>query len=593
MRADTIPARLLKQATLRPTAAAYYVKRNGAWRGTDWLTFVREVRQAARALMALGLRPGDKVAILGFNRPEWVIFNLGAMCAGGVGAGIYTTSSADEVRYIVHHSEARVVLVENEHQWAKIAAQREHLPLLEHVVMMRGGAVIDDPLLMSWQELEARGAEVTETELDARVDELDLSATATLIYTSGTTGPPKGIMLSHANVAWTANVLSGLINGSEYDSALSYLPLSHIAEQMLTIHGPATTGATVYYAEALDKVADNLREMQPTTIFGVPRIWEKFHAAVSAKLAKATGAQKWLVEWVRRVCTQVNNQRNRSQEPGLALTLQYKLANRLLLSKLKRALGLANSRMCVAGAAPISPEILEYFASLDIVIYEIYGQSEGCGPTSLNVPGKTKFGTVGVPIPGLEVKIAADGEILLRGPNVFIGYYKDEDATRLALQDGWLHSGDLGAFDDDGFLTITGRKKDIIITAGGKNIAPKNIEAALKNNSLISEAVVIGERRKYLTALITLDEEAADELLRTQGLPPRPADESPELRAAVQAVVDQTNTHLAQAETIKKFTILHSPFSVDSEELTPTLKVKRKVVNDKYQAEIEAMYEDS
>ena len=592
MATDTIPARLLKQARQRPNEPAYYVKSGGRWHATEWKTYVDQVKSAGKALMALGIEPGDKVAMLGFNRPEWVIFDLGAMAIGAVGAGIYTTCSAEEVQYIVDHAEARVILLEDEAQWQKVAAQRDNLPRLERVVMMRDAPDIDDSLIMSWDEFEAHGDGVPESDFEKRVEQIDPDALGTLIYTSGTTGPPKGVMLSHSSLAWTAEALSDLIGLSSDDWGLSYLPLSHIAEQMLTVHGPVTRGSAIYFAESIAAVADNIREVEPTVVFGVPRIWEKYHSAVSSKLDAATGFKNTLVSWARRIGARVSERRQPGRPLGAVLSAQHKLANYLVFSKLKKALGLANARWCVSGAAPISGEILDFFASLDIPIMEVYGQSEDCGPTSLNVPGNTKIGSVGPPIPGIEVKIADDDEIMVKGPNVFIGYYKDEAATRDALEDGWLHTGDLGRIDGDGFLHITGRKKDIIITAGGKNIAPKNIEAALKNSPLVSEAVVIGDRRKYLSALITLDEEALSEYIPGSDTRDKPFDEISELRTAVQELVDEVNSHLARVETIKKFTILPKPFTVEGGELTPTLKVKRNIVNKKYTDVIETMYSE-
>lgn len=321
-----------------------------------------------------------------------------------------------------------------------------------------------------------------------------------------------------------------------------------------------------------------------------PRIWEKFYAGISGRTSTATGAKKRLLEWARRVGKEVSDLRCRGVEPTGILALEYKAASRLVYSKLKPAIGLGRAKMCVSGAAPIAKEILEFFASLDLIVHEVYGQSEDCGPTSFNRPGKTKFGTVGPAIDGIEVKIADDGEILVRGPHLFMGYYKEPDATRETLIDGWLHSGDLGAFDADGFLNITGRKKEIIITAGGKNIAPKNIEAALKNHPLISEAVVIGDRRKYLTVLVTLDDEAAQAFAKERSLSTDKLHLAGAVRSEVEKAIEEVNRDLARVETVKKFTILEKPFSIDSGELTPTLKVKRKVVAEKYKGEIEGMY---
>jgi len=593
---DTIPSRVFHSAKLRPYAPAYYVKRGQRWVATSWKGYAGQIRQAGKALMACGLEPGGKVTMLGFNRPEWVIFDIGAMCVGGAGAGIYTTCSSEEVQYIVDHSEALAILLEDEGQWEKIKKQKYHpdgdkLPSLRYAVMMQGAPAIDDPLVMTWEEFMARGDEVSDADFDARMDALEPDGLAKLIYTSGTTGPPKGVMLSHKNLVWTATCVRQMFKGRADDCSVSYLPLSHIAEQVVSVHLPAVCGSSTYYAESIEKVADNLKEVQPTVVFGVPRIWEKFFAGVTAKLAEATGAKAVLVDWVRGVAGELNRLRNLGRRPSPLLEAQYVLAHKLVLSKLKPALGMGRARICVSAAAPVAKEILEFFSSLDVVIYEIYGQSEDTGPSTANVPGHNKLGTVGRALPGVQVKVADDGEILVKGPNVFLGYFKDETATAECLIDGWLYSGDLGELDAHGYLTITGRKKDIIITAGGKNIAPKNIEAALKNHRLVSEAVVIGDRRKYLSALITVDEEALETFLDENGV--GGGDRRPDhasVKSEIQQAVDQLNTTLAQVETIKKFTILNRPFGIDTGELTPTLKVKRNIVNEHFSDEIEAMY---
>ena len=577
---DTIPHRLLRQAAERPSTIAYQAKANGRWQPTTWRTYVDQIRTCARALMALGLERGGKVCILGFNRPEWVIFDHAAMMAGGVPAGIYTTCSADEVQYIVHHSESLVVLVENTEQLAKIKAKRDQLPLLRATVMMRGVTAATGEDLLTWDDLMAKADAVSNAELDARIDSIEQADLATLIYTSGTTGPPKGVMLSHRNLAWTSRTLLDMSGHLDPDVSLSYLPLSHIAEQMCTVHMPATAGSCVYFAESIEKVPENLKDCRPTAFFGVPRIWEKFHAAMAGKLAETTGVKKHLVDWARSVCARVNAHKDRGEAVPPHVELQYRLADRLVISKIKTAIGLDRARDLFSGAAPIAADVLAFFASLDLPVHEIYGQSEDCGPTSCNLPGRTKLGSVGPPIPGLEVKIADDGEILIRGPNVFLGYFKETEATAEALRDGWLCSGDLGAFDPQGFLTITGRKKEIIITAGGKNIAPKNIEAAIKELPLVGEAVVIGDRRKYLTALVTLEPGAAAKVPGEQ------------VRSTIQAKIDQVNQSLARVEQVKKFAILERPFAIDTGELTPTMKLKRKVIAQKYAREIEAMYSD-
>lgn len=588
---DSIPMRLMNQAKAIPDSPAYYVKTGDRWAKTSYREHVAEVRRAAKALLALGLGPGSTVSILGFNRPEWIVLDVACMAIGGAPVGVYTTCSAEEVQYIVNHAESSLVLVENAAQWEKIKKESERLPLLRHVVFMRGSPVTDDPRALSWEQLLAKGDGVADEKLDERLHALEPGGLATLIYTSGTTGPPKGVMLSHENLAWTANAAMRLNGITSDDTLLSYLPLSHIAEQMLSIHVPCTAGASIYFAESIEKLAENLKEVQPTLFFGVPRVWEKFQSGIAQKMAQAKGIKKTIAEQAMRIGREVNEVRCRNGHLSLAQSIQYAIADKLVYSKIKPAIGLSRARTCVSGAAPISKDLLDFFAGLDIVVREVYGQSEGSGPTSTNARGRTKLGTVGPPYPGVTVKFEEDGEILVRGPNVFLGYYKEPQATAETLIDGWLHSGDLGAFDEEGYLTITGRKKEIIITAGGKNIAPKNIEGALKNHPLISEAVVIGDRRKYLTALVTLDPEAAKKFGADRGVKGA-SHEHPDFIAEVQRALDGVNESLARVETVKKFKILPAPFSIEGGELTPSLKVKRRVVNAKYAADIEAMYQE-
>ncbi|HCP45757.1 MAG TPA: long-chain fatty acid--CoA ligase [Deltaproteobacteria bacterium] len=590
MTTDTIPARLFAKGKSLPDKPAYHVRKGGAWEATTWSQYADQVRAASRALMGLGLEVGQTTCILGFNRPEWAVFDLATMAVGGAPAGIYTTCSPSEVQYIIAHTEAPVVLVENHDQWSKVKQERERLPALKYVVLMDGAEAVDDPMVLTWEAFLARGEAVEAGAVDARLEALDKGALATFIYTSGTTGPPKGVMLSHHNLTWTADCSVGLVDALQTDTSLSYLPLSHIAEQMFTLHVPITTGSSVYFAESIDKVKDNLVEVQPTLLFAVPRIWEKFYAAVSSGLESAPPLRQKIAGWATSVGRRTNELRNQGKEPGGLLGLQYRLANKLVFSKLKPKLGLGNVTVCVSGAAPIAAEIIEFFAGLDIVIREVYGQSEDCGPTTFNSPGKTRFGSVGTPLPGVEVRIADDDEILVRGPNVFMGYYKDEEATADTLIDGWLHSGDLGKFDAAGFLHITGRKKDIIITAGGKNIAPKNLEAAIKNHAAVGEAVVIGDRRKYLTALVSLDPDAAVAWAEAHGESATGLHESEKLRADLDAWIQTMNQEFARVEQIKKFTVLERALSIEDGELTPTMKVKRNVVHAHFADQIEAMY---
>jgi long-chain acyl-CoA synthetase len=585
MGADTIPQRVLDNGQRLGTASAYHTRGAQGWVPVSWADYAADVRKAGSALVTLGVAAQTPVCILGANRPEWVIFDVGAMAAGAVPAGIYTTSSPAECEYILGHSEAPVVLVENEAQWEKIRQVRDNLPHLRHVVTMAGTPPIDDPMVMSWADFLSQAKDG----LEERLAGLRPESLGTFIYTSGTTGRPKAVMLTHDNLLWTASQACGLVEATSEDRVLSYLPLSHIAEQMFSIHLPAIAGASVYYATSINELQSNLTEVNPTVFFGVPRVWEKFHAGVAAQLGHATGIKATIAAQAQKVGRQVVELRNLGRKVPLHLEAQYALFDRLVYSKVKDAIGLGKARMMASGAAPLGKDVIEFFAGLGMPIYEVYGQSEDNGPTSFNAPGKTKIGTVGPAFPGVEVKIAEDGEILVKGRNVFAGYYKDPEATDETLIDGWLHSGDLGEFDSEGFLSITGRKKDLIITAGGKNVAPKLIEAGLKENPLVSEAVVIGDRRKYLTALVTLDPEAAEKFLADKG-ETGPAHESPAVRQEIQRSLEKVNAEMARVEQLKKFTILPRELSIAEGELTPTLKVKRNVVNDHFSDQIEAMY---
>ena len=583
MAADTIVSRLLAQGQTRANKPAYYVRGSSTWEPTTWAHYVAQVRTAAKALIGLGFEPGQKTVILGFNRPEWTILDLATMAAGGAPAGIYTTCSPEEVAYIAGHTEAHVALAENRDQLSKFVKMQADLPNLKWIVLMDGATKEDGDGedVLTWAEFLAKASETDDATLDARVEALKAGELATLIYTSGTTGPPKGVMLSHENLSWTAQIALDVVGVGDDDCSLSYLPLSHIAEQMFSLHVPCTAGSAVYFAQSIEQLKDNLVEVQPTVFFGVPRIWEKFYAAITAKASTTTGLKKKIGAWAKRVGAEVNDVRNAGSEPGGMLGLKYKIANKLVFSKVKPLVGMSRAKYCVSGAAPISADIISYFAGLDIVIREVYGQSEDTGPTSFNVPGATRYGSVGPALPGVEVKIAEDEEILVKGPNVFLGYYKDEAATNECLIDGWLHSGDLGKFDSDGFLHITGRKKDLIITAGGKNVAPKNWESDVKNQPVVGEAVMFGDRQKYLTALISLDPDAVSLPL---------VDGGASLEADIQAWIDDVNAKYARVEQVKKFVILPRALSMEDGELTPTMKVKRAKVYAHFAEQIESMY---
>lgn len=588
MQPDTIPARFLVHANARGDAPCWMGHDGQAWKPTSWSQAGQRVRQMARALIAAGVQPGDRVCVLGFNREAWVVADMAAMAVGGVPAGIYETCSGEEIAWIVKHAGARLLFVENEELLGRVSAARPDMPDLERIVLFPG--VTGDPAagVDTWEEFQAAAGSVTEEELDRRLAALRADAPATFIYTSGTTGPPKAVMLSHENLAWTAAQAVEMTRLGPADSTVSYLPLCHIAEQIFTIHGPATAGSAVWFARSRESLLQDLKDAQPTVFLGVPRVWEKMHEALSAKLAQATGFKASLVRWGMDVARRVHAARNAGKAVELWLDLQHRLATRLLFSKVKPAIGLGRARFCVSGAAPIAPEVLEFFTGLDLTVHEVYGQSEGSGPSSFNQPGQTRFGTVGRAFPGVELAIAPDGEVLVKGPNVFLGYFNDEAATAETLQEGWLHSGDLGSLDEEGYLRITGRKKEILITAGGKNISPANIEGMLKALPLVSQAVLIGDRRRFVSALLTLDPEAVKRALGGR-LPEEPMADAA-LMEEIQRGIDVVNARLARVEQVRKFTILAGELTVEGGELTPTMKVKRRVVEQRYAEQIEAMY---
>jgi long-chain acyl-CoA synthetase len=588
---SSIPATLFATAKKHPNNGALYTKTDGRWTPTTWGAYSTLAVDVGRALLGLGFEAGQTMAILANNRLEWVVADVGTMAVGGVPAGIYQTCSPEEIAYILGHSQAPIVLVEDAAQLAKVKEVWAELPNLKHAVTMMGTPEDADERVLSWDAFLAKGEGVEGSTVHAIVDKLEPNAPATFIYTSGTTGPPKAVSLSHRNLTWTATAAVDMVQMGSDDCNISYLPLSHIAEQMFTVHAPITAGSSVYFAESAEALPENLKEVQPTVFFGVPRVWEKIHAKLAVRLGEASGAKAHLVAWAQKVGRAVCAKRNQGQALGPSLSIQYALATKLIFSKLKPMLGLGRARICVTGAAPISSDVLNFFAGLDLPILEVYGQSEDTGPTSFNLPGATKLGTVGRPVPGVEVKIAEDGEILVSGPNVFLGYHKDEAATAEALTDGWLHSGDIGEFDGDGYLRITGRKKDIIITSGGKNITPANIESAVKDLELVSQAVLIGDARKFISALITLDPDAATRFAEANSLSVEGIHDAPALVAELQSGIEASvNSRFARVEHIRKFTVLPRDFTQEDGELTPTLKIKRRVVNANWGEAIEAMY---
>lgn len=585
-----IPETLDRTVQRRGNVPALRYKQDGEWQSITWPDYRDRVRRAGRALVALGVRPRDHVTIVGFNCAEWFIADVGAIAAGAIPAGIYTTNTPEQCQYIAAHCEARVAFVENEEQLAKFRAVRDQLPSLRAVVMMHGAP--DGADALSWAQFLALAESVSDAELDARIAAQHEDDVATLIYTSGTTGVPKAVMLSHRNLLWLMTTAGSIADVQPGDDIISYLPLSHIAEQCFSLYGNLALGATVSFAESIDTLGDTLREVRPHHFLAVPRVWEKMQAKMEAVGAKSPPMRKKIAAWARTRGLAGGYAMQRGDKPPMT----YALADKLVFSRVRATLGLDRAKILVTGAAPISRRTLEFFLSLGLPICEMYGMSECTAITTISIPGRYRTGKAGFILPGTEVRIAGDGEICIRGPNVFKGYYKDEAATADALDfDGWLHSGDIGEIDADRFLQVTDRKKELIITAGGENIAPALVEGHLKSIPVVNQAVVIGDQRRYLSVLLTLDPEKVASMAALAGSPARTAREAAEcatFAAHLQREIDGVNQKLARVQTVKKFAILPDELSVDGGELTPTMKIKRKVVAQKYASVIERLYTD-
>jgi long-chain acyl-CoA synthetase len=579
-----------------PDQPALSSREGDAWKTLSWRDYGEAVKEAALGLIALGLEPKQTVGILSSNRPEWHIADVAGFTAGGTTVPVYLTNSPPQVAYILGHSDARFVFAENEEQLLKIEKERDELPSLQHAVVFDGVASADG-FVLTMDELRAKGRALAEEQPDlyeTRWKAVEPDDTITIVYTSGTTGPPKGAMLSHHNVVFTvASLYQRMPEPMNEGRRVSFLPLSHIAERdtshFLGIYG----GLHVYFAESLDTLARDLAEVKPTVLFAVPRVWEKFYAGIQAKLAALPDEQRQMAEMAVGGAKMAVEARQAGQAVPEELQQRLQMADQMLFAPVRAALGLDQALSLVSGAAPINPDIIKFFHGIGLPIAEVYGQTEDCGPTSLNPREKIKIGTVGPPLDGVEVRIAEDGEVLVRGDNVFQGYFKNPEATAEMLEGGWMHSGDVGELDEDGYLTITDRKKDLIITAAGKNIAPQELENRLKYHPLISQAVIIGDRRPFLSALVTLDPEALAKWAADQGLgatDPIELRGSPELEAQIAGAVEAVNAEFSRAEQIKKWTVLDRDFLQEEDEITPTLKVRRRAIVEKYADAIEAMY---
>ncbi|HMB37310.1 MAG TPA: AMP-binding protein [Methylomirabilota bacterium] len=598
---DTLP-RLFRQVVReRGERVAMREKHLGIWRAITWREYGERVRHVALGLVALGLRPRDVVSIVADNRPEWLYTDMGTLCAGGITNGIYTTDSPRQVEFIVDDSGTRFFFAENEEQLDKILEVRARCPQLVKIIVydMDGLHAFQDEQVLSFAELLERGARYDREHpgaFDPLVEIARPEDLAILVYTSGTTGPPKGAMLSHRNILFQIGFSDFLTEPRPGDQQLSFLPLAHVAERTFSVFYPLYTGATINFAESIDTVPENIREVAPAVFFAVPRIWEKFYSAVALRMREATWLGKAAYRWAIGTGGRVAECRLQGRRPSALLRLLYRVADFLVLDNVKRSLGLHRTRAAATGAAPIAPELIRWYLALGIDMREVYGQTENCGLATGMPADRVKLGTVGVARPDTEVRISSEGEILLKGPHVFLGYFKNPEKTAETITDGWLRTGDVGVLDADGFLTITDRMKDIIITAGGKNITPSEIENQLKFSPFISDAVVIGDQRKFLSCLVMIDHETVAQFAQEKNVPFTNFTSlcrAPEVQDLIWSEIERVNKQLARVETIKKFRLIEQILTPEDEELTPTMKLRRAFVNVKYKDVIDTMYADA
>ena len=579
----TIP-RLWRDAIARNSGTAYLVEETGGWREVPWDEAAERVSLLANGLLSRGVRKGDAFAILARNTLEWALFDFALAHVGAVGAAIYASSSPRDVHYVLEHSDAVGVVCEDDAQRAKVEESRESLPELRHVLTFAD--------LRALEEEGRAYREAHPDALEAAVSAIDEEDLFTFIYTSGTTGPPKGCMIRHRNYYAMVAVVDELPEHSvPGDVMLLYLPLAHNFGRLMHLSGPYVGYTIAFLAEPLD-VARAITEVRPTVLPSVPRVYEKVHTAVTASFAEATGVKRRLVDWALDVGRRESELRRHGRPLPFGLAVQHRLADRLVFSKVKERLG-GRLRRPISGGAPLAKEIAELFDSIGICIMEGYGLTECTTAATTNRQGAYRFGTVGQALPGFELRLADDGELLIRSETIFAGYFKEPDATAEVLgEDGWLRSGDIATIDADGFVTITDRKKDIIVTAGGKNIAPQNLENDLKTSRFVSQALVVGDRRPYPAALITLDPVELEKWAKEQGLDGDPSTLSrdPQVVALVGSIVDDVNRERSRYEQLKRFAVLGRDFEMDRGELTPTLKLRRRVVLEHFADEVEGLY---
>jgi long-chain acyl-CoA synthetase len=560
---------------------------------------LERVRDLSLGLSAVGVRRGDRVALISESRPEWLLCDLAILTGGGVTVPIYPTLSSAQARYILQDSGARLAVVSTRLQLDKVQEVRHLVPELAAVVVMDGAAAAESTSVLALEDIEQRGHTRMTSEWGAAKEFRDAARTvrpddlATIIYTSGTTGEPKGVMLTHANLVADLRGAAPSLDLSQEDVALSFLPLSHAFERMVA-YIYLFAGVSIVFAETFDTIARDMLKVRPTVLTGVPRVYEKLNARIVEAGQSAPGVKGKIFQWAINAGMARSGAVLRGRTPGPITQLKAAIGDRLVFATIREKLG-GRLRFAASGSAPLAANTLEFFYGIGIPVIEGYGLTETAPILTFNPRNAPRLGTVGKAIPGVELRIAPDGEILARGPNVMQGYFNKPDATAEALQDGWVHTGDVGQLDADGYLTITDRKKDLLVTSGGKKIAPQPIEGILKRSPLVSEAVILGDRRKYAAALIVPDFTVLERRLKDLGRPPSSRDElvtRPDVIALYDEIVDALNRELSQFERIKRIALLPSEFTVESGELTPTLKVKRKVVEQKWHEKIEELYRE-
>jgi len=598
---DTIPAVFWNGVRQRGETVWMREKHLGIWRSWTWNRTGEAVREVAHGLIAIGLQPGERISILSNTVVEWVLADLGTLSAGGVANGIYPTDAAGQVHYLCEDSGSVVLFVEDDEQLDKALEVRDRLPALRRIVVfdMEGLHDLKDPQILSFDALRELGREHAKANpqaMERRIEALDPEALAILIYTSGTTGRPKGVMHSHRTLVTEMRGFDRVWgSASPDDERMCFLPLCHIAERMGGEYLALYSGAKLNFVENPDTVPENVREISPTLVTAVPRVWEKFYSGVTIAVKEAGRLQQLAYVWSLGAGMAVADRVLAGQPVSPWLKLKYRLAEWLALSNVRKMIGIDRARLCVTGAAPISPDLVKWYLALGVPMLEVWGMSESCGASTYMPAGRIKPGSIGVACPWNEVKIdPATGEILVRGRNVFMGYLNQPEKTAETIDaEGWLHTGDVGSVDADGYFKITDRMKDIIITAGGKNITPSEWENELKFSPYVTDAVVIGDKRAFLTALVMIDQENVEKYAQDHDVPfsnYTSLTRAPEVRALIQGEIDKVNAKFARVEQIKKFHLLETQLTAEDEELTPTMKLKRKLVQQKYAPQIEAMY---